>query len=202
MRNLAALSAIAIALAAAPRTHAAELKIGYVDSQKIFEGLPEAQEAKKKKAARRILNTTPSHKLEDYSGDYFNPGYGNLKVTLQQGQLSFLYNNITTPLEHWHYDTFNGRKAGDPVFEDSKLNFISDAKGNVAKGEIIVPTNQNQLNIEADLARMVQEAVDKAPSPEAIDKAAITHEMEKLVRAYDPCMSCAAHFMKVKWEFA
>jgi CubicO group peptidase (beta-lactamase class C family) len=94
-----------------------------------------AQEAKKKKAARRILNTTPSHRLEDYAGDYFNPGYGSLKVTIQQGQLSFLYNNITTPLEHWHYDTFNGLKASDPVFEDSKVNFISDAKGNVARLE-------------------------------------------------------------------
>jgi len=25
------------------------------------------------------------------------------------------------------------------------------------------------------------------------------HEMEKLIRAYDPCMSCASHFLKVNW---
>jgi CubicO group peptidase (beta-lactamase class C family) len=95
-----------------------------------------AQEAKKKKAARRIPNTSPSHKLEDYAGDYFNPGYGDLKVALETGQLVFSYNNITTPLEHWHYDTYNGLKAADPVFEDFKLNFVSDAKGNVARLEV------------------------------------------------------------------
>ena len=27
----------------------------------------------------------------------------------------------------------------------------------------------------------------------------IAFEIEKLIRAYDPCMSCAAHFLKVNW---
>ena len=94
-----------------------------------------AKEAEKKKATRRILNTNPGHKLEDYAGDYFNPGYGDLKVALEKGQLAFTYNNITTPLEHWHYDIFNGVRAGDPVFEDTKISFISDANGNVARLE-------------------------------------------------------------------
>ena len=94
-----------------------------------------SKEAEKKKAARRVLNTKPGHKLEDYAGDYFNPGYGDLKVTFDKGQLAFTYNNITTPLEHWHYETFNGVRAGDPVFEDSKIGFITDANGNVARLE-------------------------------------------------------------------
>jgi len=94
-----------------------------------------SKEAEKKKAARRVLNTKPGHKLEDYAGDYFNPGYGDLKVTLDKGQLAFTYNNITTPLEHWHYETFNGVRAGDPVFEDTKISFITDANGNVARLE-------------------------------------------------------------------
>jgi CubicO group peptidase (beta-lactamase class C family) len=93
------------------------------------------KEAEKKKAARRVLNTKPSHKIEDYAGDYFHPGYGDLKVTAEKGQLAFMYNNITTPLEHWHYDTFNGVRAGDPVFENTKLNFITDTNGNVARLE-------------------------------------------------------------------
>ena len=32
-----------------------------------------------------------------------------------------------------------------------------------------------------------------------IKKEKMPFEMEKLIRAYDPCMSCAAHFLKVKW---
>jgi len=93
------------------------------------------KEAEKKKAARRVLNTKPSHGLDAYAGDYFHPGYGDLKVTVEKGQLTFMYNNISTPLEHWHYDTFNGVRAGDPVFENSKLNFIADMNGNVARLE-------------------------------------------------------------------
>jgi len=94
-----------------------------------------AKEAEKKKAARRVLNTKPAHKLEDYAGDYFHPGYGDLNVTFEKSQLAFTYNFITTPLEHWHFDIFNGVRAGDPAFEDTKLNFITDMNGNVARLE-------------------------------------------------------------------
>ncbi|MFZ2055479.1 MAG: serine hydrolase [Candidatus Aminicenantales bacterium] len=93
------------------------------------------KEAEKKKAARRVLNTKLSHKLEDYAGDYFHPGYGDLKVTVEKGRLSFAYNNIVTPLEHWHYDIFSGLRAEDPVFENFKLNFITDVNGNIARLE-------------------------------------------------------------------
>ncbi|MGB7295584.1 MAG: serine hydrolase [Candidatus Aminicenantales bacterium] len=93
------------------------------------------KEAEKKKATRRVLNTKPSHKLEDFAGDYFHPGYGDLKVTVEKGQLDFIYNDITTPLEHWHYDVFSGLRAGDLVFENFQLNFITDANGNVARLE-------------------------------------------------------------------
>jgi coenzyme F420-reducing hydrogenase alpha subunit len=72
----------------------------------------------------------------------------------------------------------------------------TDEKGNVVKGEIIVPTNQNQLNIEADIMKIVQDNLDK------MDKDQIAHEIEKLIRAYDPCMSCAAHFLKVNWDIS
>ncbi len=94
-----------------------------------------AKEAEKKKAMRRISNTKPSHKLEDYAGVYFHPGYGDLEVSLEKGKLRFAYNGITTPLGHWHYDTFNGLRATDPVFENFQLNFITDANGNIARLE-------------------------------------------------------------------
>jgi CubicO group peptidase (beta-lactamase class C family) len=96
----------------------------------------EAKEAQKKasekKAARRRPGTVPSHKLAEYAGDYWHPGYGGLKVEMKGTQLSFTYNAITTPLEHWHFDTFSGMKTDDPTFEDQKLTFRTDARGNVA----------------------------------------------------------------------
>jgi sulfhydrogenase subunit alpha len=67
--------------------------------------------------------------------------------------------------------------------------------GIVKEGEVIVPTGQNQINIERDVARLVEELL-----PKADDKEKISFEIEKLIRAYDPCMSCAAHFLKVNWD--
>ena len=66
--------------------------------------------------------------------------------------------------------------------------------GNVVEGEIVVPTGQNQINIEEDIHQLVQNLLPDTP------KEKIAFEIEKLIRAYDPCMSCAAHFLKVDWK--
>lgn len=67
------------------------------------------------------------------------------------------------------------------------------SSGIVTSGEVVVPTGQNQINIEEDIARLVEELIEDVP------KENMGHEIEKLIRAYDPCMSCAAHFLKIKW---
>jgi len=28
----------------------------------------------------------------------------------------------------------------------------------------------------------------------------IKKEVEKIIRAYDPCMSCASHFLRINWK--
>jgi len=66
--------------------------------------------------------------------------------------------------------------------------------GLIKEGEVIVPTGQNQINIERDVGRLVQNLLPDA------DKDKIAFEIEKLIRAYDPCMSCAAHFLKINWD--
>ena len=66
--------------------------------------------------------------------------------------------------------------------------------GNVVEGEIVVPTGQNQINIEEDIHQLVQNLLPDTP------KETIALEIEKMIRAYDPCMSCAAHFLKIDWR--
>jgi CubicO group peptidase (beta-lactamase class C family) len=90
------------------------------------------REGEKKKEVTRVQGTQMSHKLEDYVGDYEHPGYGVLKVALRDGKLESTFNKIATPLEHWHYDTFNGGRAKDPVFNNMKYSFQTDVNGNVA----------------------------------------------------------------------
>jgi CubicO group peptidase (beta-lactamase class C family) len=86
-----------------------------------------------KKEAARVAGTQPAHKLEDYVGEYDHPGYGIVKVSLNAGKLAASFNAIETPLEHWHYETFNGGKGKEVTFENMKYTFQTDAKGYVAR---------------------------------------------------------------------
>jgi CubicO group peptidase (beta-lactamase class C family) len=92
----------------------------------------ESRQAEQRKQSVRIPNTRPSHPLADYVGDYADSGYGTLRVTLDSGRLATTYHGIRTPLEHWHYDIFNGlRVSADPTFEDMKYSFQGNMKGDI-----------------------------------------------------------------------
>lgn len=68
-----------------------------------------------------------------------------------------------------------------------------DDSGKICDGQIVVPTSQNQINIELDIKKLVEDNID-------LDRHKLEHRIEMLIRAYDPCLSCASHFLKVKWE--
>jgi coenzyme F420-reducing hydrogenase alpha subunit len=67
---------------------------------------------------------------------------------------------------------------------------IKDRK--VVSAEIVVPTGQNQISMEKNLVGVVEGNIEK-------EKDQISFEIEKFVRAYDPCISCATHFLKIRW---
>jgi coenzyme F420-reducing hydrogenase alpha subunit len=62
--------------------------------------------------------------------------------------------------------------------------------GLVAAATIVPPTSQNQAAIEADVAAFAPRVLD-------LPMEAATHQLEQLIRAYDPCISCATHFLDV-----
>lgn len=62
--------------------------------------------------------------------------------------------------------------------------------GLISAATIVPPTSQNQGAIEADLANLVSGNL-------ALDDAALTSLCEQLIRSYDPCISCSAHFLKL-----
>jgi coenzyme F420-reducing hydrogenase alpha subunit len=73
---------------------------------------------------------------------------------------------------------------------------VLGSDGIVKEGEIVVPTGQNQINIERHVGALVEELI----KDEAMTKEKMQWEIEKLIRAYDPCMSCASHFLKINWD--
>ncbi len=70
--------------------------------------------------------------------------------------------------------------------------YAIDAAGLVTAATIIPPTSQNQAQIEADLAALLTQAMQQAEPP---DDAQLTRRCETLIRSYDPCISCATHFL-------
>jgi coenzyme F420-reducing hydrogenase alpha subunit len=68
-----------------------------------------------------------------------------------------------------------------------------DDRGLVAHAQIVPPTSQNQAAIEADLAAF-------APRVLQLPHHAATLRIEQLIRSYDPCISCATHFLDLSVE--
>lgn len=67
-----------------------------------------------------------------------------------------------------------------------------DEKGLIVDYDVIVPTAQNQINIENDLKKYFSANLN-------LDEGILKLNAEKIIRAYDPCMSCATNFLKISW---
>jgi len=69
-------------------------------------------------------------------------------------------------------------------------NYVFDESGIVQRANIVAPTAMNSANIEENLKALLPRWVS-LPLEE------ITLRCETLIRAYDPCFSCSAHFLKL-----
>jgi coenzyme F420-reducing hydrogenase alpha subunit len=69
----------------------------------------------------------------------------------------------------------------------------TDAEGLVRELHIVPPTSQNQAQIEADLRAL-------APAVLALSDDRARRTCEAAIRDYDPCISCATHFLTVTVE--
>ena len=66
-----------------------------------------------------------------------------------------------------------------------------NSDGTIAEARIIPPTSQNQASIEEDLASFVVGFLD-------LPEDDLRHRCEQTVRNYDPCISCATHFLRLE----
>jgi len=69
-------------------------------------------------------------------------------------------------------------------------DYTYDKDGICVEANCIIPTNQNHSNIQKDMEALLPEILDR-PQDE------IRLSLEMLVRAYDPCISCSTHLLKV-----
>ncbi len=71
-------------------------------------------------------------------------------------------------------------------------NYVIDDEGRIQGANCIIPTGQNYANMEADMRALVPQILDQPQEK-------ITHLMEMLIRAYDPCISCSTHVLNVEF---
>ena len=98
-----------------------------IDWSKRFQELIKAGGAGEKKEAR-VEGTQPAHKLEDYGGEYMHPAYGTLRVEIRDGRLVAETHGFSSPLEHWHFETF---RVEESQLRGRKFIFRTDGPGRV-----------------------------------------------------------------------
>jgi sulfhydrogenase subunit alpha len=68
-----------------------------------------------------------------------------------------------------------------------------DGEGTILDAKIVPPTSQNQRTIEDDLTGVVRGSLELSDD-------ALARRCEQTIRNYDPCISCATHFLKLDVE--
>ena len=69
--------------------------------------------------------------------------------------------------------------------------YETDAAGLIRNARIVPPTSQNQARIEEDIANSLKALGLDRPTEE------LRFEAERVIRNYDPCISCATHFLRL-----
>jgi coenzyme F420-reducing hydrogenase alpha subunit len=65
--------------------------------------------------------------------------------------------------------------------------------GTIVTARIVPPTSQNQAGIERDLFQFVEHNL-------ALEDEELGRRAEQVIRSYDPCISCATHFLDLTVE--
>lgn len=68
-----------------------------------------------------------------------------------------------------------------------------DGNGICTSANCVIPTNLNHNNIQLDFEKYVKENL-------AIGEKEMGFNLEMMVRAYDPCISCSTHFLNIEFK--
>jgi CubicO group peptidase (beta-lactamase class C family) len=111
----------------------ADLALGLepIDWSQRFEKMLKAGDQSEPKEPR-AEGTRPAHKLEKYAAEYIHPAYGTLKVEIKDGRLLVETHGFSSPLEHWHFETF---RVAESELRGQKITFRTDESGRIVAAE-------------------------------------------------------------------
>lgn len=100
------------------------------------------EEVEERKAARK-MGTTPSVEESSLVGTYYDPMYGGITVSHDEGKLRIAFQDaplLGATLEHWHYDTYEIKWDQEHAwFDFGTVSFELDNNLNVEGIEFDVP---------------------------------------------------------------
>jgi CubicO group peptidase (beta-lactamase class C family) len=107
----------------------------YLEQKKKQKEASEGSE--EESASQQAKNTTPSHTLASYNGEYFHPGYGRFTISLKGDSLFANLKRTKFYLKHVHYDIFEPFEVteygiGTTATGSLKLNFSTNNAGEIA----------------------------------------------------------------------
>ncbi len=114
------------------------------------EGKKIGKEGRSKAGAGRVPETKPSHPLTDYVGQYENPAYGIINISLKDTALQFDFHKMILPLKHFHYDRFD--TPNDEQFGLWSLNFITNPQGIIDGLSVSLDESQTTFTKKSDPA--------------------------------------------------
>jgi CubicO group peptidase (beta-lactamase class C family) len=97
--------------------------------QKAAEAVAEADTA-------RASESAPSLPLDAYAGTYQDPWYGDISISLRDGQLYFQSGRsarLAGPLEHFQFNTFIARWTDRSLNADAYVSFVLTPEGNIER---------------------------------------------------------------------
>ncbi|MFH0929913.1 MAG: nickel-dependent hydrogenase large subunit [Candidatus Moraniibacteriota bacterium] len=150
--------------------------------------------AKTKKDTAKYLKKFPSENVYD----------NNLAQAIEilhsiDHSIELLENNKFQKEEPAKPEKLTGKGAGAIEAPRGTLYYALEIKeGKVKELKLVIPTAQNLVNMKKDVEQIVSGLCAAEIGKEELEKH-IIFEVSKLIRAYDPCMSCASHFLRVNW---
>ncbi|MFN2458673.1 MAG: serine hydrolase [Chitinophagaceae bacterium] len=133
------------------------------------------RESNRSATAKNRKNTKPTHPLKDYEGTYYQPGYGNIRVFVENDSLFARFSDKVLWLMHDNYDVFDyfEKKPDEPIDTansgPTRIQFLMNRAGDI-----------DQLNI--DIQAGLQPIVFKK-QPAIIEVK--SNELKKYVGEYD-----------------
>ena len=103
------------------------------------------------------------------------------------------YTGLTQPSVSYEYRDAEGAAATEAPRGMIYHRYEVNQDGTVSGANIVPPTSQNQIQMESDLRQFLPDLLSQPDESVAL-------ECEKLIRTYDPCISCSTHFLKLNIE--